>query len=215
MDSPASFVLTNAKLVLADAIIEGWVAVADGKIAEWGEGIGPERGLDVNGDYVAPGLIELHTDHLEAHIQPRPKVRWDTMSAALAYDAQIAASGVTTVFDSLRIGAASETDALSKYAEEIAATMDEARESRPPPLRTYDPSALRNSDARRRRATQRSFIARRKVHLISLMDHTPGQRQFRDLEKMRTYYARHGFVDDADFRRLCHRAARDACRIRA
>src|SRR5580658_8607870 len=102
LDSPSDFVLTNAKVVLADRVIEGWVAIADGRIAEFGEGAAPERGLDMDGDYILPGLIELHTDHLEAHLQPRPKVRWDMMSAILAYDAQIAASGVTTVFDSLR-----------------------------------------------------------------------------------------------------------------
>jgi alpha-D-ribose 1-methylphosphonate 5-triphosphate diphosphatase len=45
----------------------------------------------------------------------------------------------------------------------------------------------------------RDFIARRGVNLISLMDHTPGQRQFRDLQKMRAYYTRHGFNDDASF----------------
>jgi alpha-D-ribose 1-methylphosphonate 5-triphosphate diphosphatase len=33
-----------------------------------------------------------------------------------------------------------------------------------------------------------AFIAEHPVHLVSLMDHTPGQRQFRDLEKYFTYY---------------------------
>src|SRR5260370_36458563 len=94
LDSPTDFVLTNAKIVAADRIFDGWVAIADGRIAEIGEG--PARGLDMAGDYVIPGLVELHTDHLEAHLLPRPKVRWDMTSAILAYDAQMAASGVTT-----------------------------------------------------------------------------------------------------------------------
>jgi alpha-D-ribose 1-methylphosphonate 5-triphosphate diphosphatase len=198
LETPDSFVLTNAKIVLADRVIEGWVGVSGGRIEEVGEGRPPERGLDMNGDYVTPGLVELHTDHLEAHLHPRPEVRWDTMSAVLAYDAQMAASGVTTVFDSIRVGSASSTDTLSRHAGEIAATLAQAR--RLDLLRCEHLTHLRCEiatpdvieDARR-------FITRHKADLISLMDHTPGQRQFRDLGKMRIYFARHGYVDDAGF----------------
>lgn len=198
LDSPADFALTNARIVLAERVIEGWVAIAGGQIAGLGEGRAPERGLDMNGDYVVPGLVELHTDHLEAHIQPRPNVRWDTLSAVLAYDAQIAASGVTTVFDSLRIGAASQSDTLSKYAEEIAQTMEEARAH--DLLRCEHLTHLRCEIATPDVvADTNKFLARRRAHLISLMDHTPGQRQFCDLEKMRAYYERHGFVDANSF----------------
>src|SRR5690349_18453433 len=71
-------VFTNAKVVLADRVIDhGWVAVADGNIVEYGEGRAPERGEDLAGDLLMPGLIELHTDHLEAHYVPRPKVYWN------------------------------------------------------------------------------------------------------------------------------------------
>ncbi len=52
----------------------GYVVVQDGRIAEIGEGRSPERGIDLNGDYLLPGLVELHTDHLEVHFMPRPKV---------------------------------------------------------------------------------------------------------------------------------------------
>jgi alpha-D-ribose 1-methylphosphonate 5-triphosphate diphosphatase len=196
LDSPTDFVLTNAKVVAADRIFEGWVAVADGRIAEIGEG--GARGLDMAGDYIIPGLVELHTDHLEAHLLPRPKVRWDIMSAILAYDAQMAASGVTTVFDSLRVGAASAGDSLSRQVEEIAVAMDEARTL--DLLRCEHLTHLRCEIATPDVVDDtRRFVADREVNLISLMDHTPGQRQFCDLEKMRSYYARHGFVDASSF----------------
>src|SRR5262252_1322875 len=99
-----SLVIKNAKVVLPDEIVDGWVSVADGRIAEVGRGRAPESGADFGGDLLAPGLIELHTDHLENHLKPRPKVRWPAVAAVVAYDAQIAASGITTVFDSLRVG---------------------------------------------------------------------------------------------------------------
>src|SRR5258705_6269978 len=74
-------VLGNARIVLADRVIErGWIAFADGRIAEYGEGDAPSASEDAGGDLIMPGLIELHTDHLEAHYVPRPKVFWDPIA---------------------------------------------------------------------------------------------------------------------------------------
>ena len=72
----ATTIFENARIVLGDNVIErGYVAIADGVIADIGEGKAPERGLDLAGDLLLPGLVELHTDHLEAHVTPRPKVQ--------------------------------------------------------------------------------------------------------------------------------------------
>ena len=80
-----------------DRVIEqGWLAVSDGVIAEFGEGHPPERGKDLQGDLLMPGLVELHTDHLEAHYAPRPKVHWDPVAAVVSFDGQLATSGITT-----------------------------------------------------------------------------------------------------------------------
>src|SRR5688500_9909827 len=77
-------VLANARLVLADRVVEnGWIAF-DGAIIETGEGRPPERGLDLGGDLLIPGLVELHTDHIEAHYVPRPKVYWDPVAAVVS-----------------------------------------------------------------------------------------------------------------------------------
>ena len=73
------------------------------RIAEFGEGRAPDGSEDAGGDLVMPGLIELHTDHLEAHYVPRPKVFWDATAAVVSYDAQLATCGITTVLDSLRV----------------------------------------------------------------------------------------------------------------
>lgn len=104
MHEPSDYVLSNARVALADRAIEhGWVAVADGRIAEIGEGEPPERGFDLKRDLLIPGRVELHTDHLEARYVPRPKVTWDAVSAVVSYDNQLATSGITTVLDSLRV----------------------------------------------------------------------------------------------------------------
>jgi alpha-D-ribose 1-methylphosphonate 5-triphosphate diphosphatase len=169
----------------------GWLAVVDGRIAEIGEGRAPENGLDLDGDHLIPGLVELHTDHLESHYAPRPKVRWHPLGAVLAYDAQIAASGITTVFDSLRAGSDPDGSGLGPELMQLAAAVETAkgaglfRAEHLTHLRCEIPSADVID-------TVRDFTARYSVGLISLMDHTPGQRQFRDIEKYYTYATRGG-----------------------
>jgi alpha-D-ribose 1-methylphosphonate 5-triphosphate diphosphatase len=179
--------IENAALVLPDRVERGWVAVENGRIAEVGEGRAPERGLDLDGDYLLPGLVELHTDHLEGHYAPRPKVRWHPLGAVLAYDAQIAASGITTVFDSLRAGVDVDGGGLGAELVELAEAVDEAR--RHGLFRCEHHTHLRceipSPDVV---DTVENFVARFPVGLISLMDHTPGQRQFRDLSKYLHYY---------------------------
>jgi alpha-D-ribose 1-methylphosphonate 5-triphosphate diphosphatase len=190
-DAPALF--QNAEIVLPDRVLRrGWLAVADGRIAALGEGMAPERGgLDLRGDTLVPGLVELHTDHLESHYAPRPKVRWHPLGAVLAYDAQIAASGITTVFDSLRAGADTDGTGLGTELLALADAIGEAR--RLGLFRCEHLTHLRceTSSADVVPAVE-AFAARHPVGLLSLMDHTPGQRQFRDLEKYYTYAARTG-----------------------
>ena len=96
-------VFTNARIVLPDEVVAGSLVIRDGRIA--GVESGRTRpGEDFDGDYLIPGLIELHTDHLETHYSPRPGLRWDRTAAIQAHDAQVASSGITTVFDCLRMG---------------------------------------------------------------------------------------------------------------
>lgn len=191
-------VLTNARIVLADRVIErGWIAFADGVIAEFGEGKAPERGEDMGGDLLMPGLVELHTDHLEAHFVPRPKVFWDPIAAVVSYDCQLATCGITTVLDSLRIWrdeAESETDGQATIlADAIAAARnaDILRADHFLHLRCEIPTPHVAEDLS-------GLIGRPEVRLISLMDHTPGQRQFRDEEKLRTYYRGKSGKTDAE-----------------
>lgn len=183
-----NFVLSNARLVLADREFErGWLAVSDGVIAELGEGDAPERGADLGGDTLIPGLVELHTDHLEPHVEPRPSVMWHPLSAVLAYDAQIAASGITTVFDSLRLGIDERKVVTAERTHELAKVIADAqtrgllRAEHRTHLRceVCSPDVVESLEL---------FLARQPAHLVSLMDHTPGQRQFRDIEKLLVYY---------------------------
>src|SRR5262249_10466403 len=128
MSSTTSGVIENARIVLADNIVErGHVTFEDGLILDIGEGSGPERGIDFGGDLLLPGLVELHTDHIEAHYTPRPKVHWDAVAAVISYDAQIATSGITTVLDSLRVWREEGAEDVDGQAGELARAIGEAR----------------------------------------------------------------------------------------
>ena len=76
-------ILTNAAVVLADQVIRGSVVVRDGLIAEVAEDES-KLGDDCDGDWLIPGIVELHTDHLESHYHPRPGVAWPAIPAVMA-----------------------------------------------------------------------------------------------------------------------------------
>src|ERR1700710_42473 len=181
-------ILGNAVVLLADRVIEhGWVATADGRIAELGEGDAPGRAEDAGGDLLMPGLIELHTDHLEAHYVPRPKEFWDPIAPVISYDGQLATSGIRTGLDSLRVwredGAEEVDGRAGVLAEAIASARADnlLRADHFLHLRCEIPMPSVVEEAK-------ELIGRPDVRLMSLMDHTPGQRQFRDEVKLRDYY---------------------------
>jgi alpha-D-ribose 1-methylphosphonate 5-triphosphate diphosphatase len=183
-------VLTNAKIVAADRVFLGWLATDRGRIVETGEGHGAKGGIDCQGDYLLPGLIELHTDHLEAHFMPRPRVFWHAGSAVMAYDAQIAAAGITTVFDSFRVGMDEHEDWRSGAGEQVIALADAIERARAADLLRADHQTHLRCEVPSPNVVDsfQDFLARHPARLVSLMDHTPGQRQFRELEKYFIYY---------------------------
>jgi alpha-D-ribose 1-methylphosphonate 5-triphosphate diphosphatase len=178
-------VLTNARIVLANEVRLGSVRVDGGIITDIGE---PARsGQDLDGDYLIPGLVELHTDHLETHYSPRPKVRWNPAAAVQAHDAQIAASGITTVLDAIRVGMDENTDIgadeMRLLADAIAAGTRAGR------LRAEHHIHLRCEVSAPDCLDAFMLIKDHpQVRLASLMDHAPGQRQFATMDACKTYY---------------------------
>lgn len=202
MTEPTTYVLEHARLVLPDRVVaDGWLAVEDGRIAEIGEGRAPERGFDLSGDHLIPGLVELHTDHLESHFSPRPNVRWHALASVMAYDAQIASAGITTVFDSLRAGSDIDIKTIGADLMTLADAIALARGSGH--LRAEHRTHIRCEIATPDVAEHLdAFLVHHGVDLMSLMDHTPGQRQFRDIETWKSFYIRRKDVSEAHVERL-------------
>lgn len=174
-------VLTNARLVLSDKIIDGTIELSEGRITDIGPRTRASDAIDLQGDFLLPGLVDIHTDHFEKHVYPRTSVRWDFTRAALAHDAQIIGAGITTVFDSLCVGAAHDD---SERAE-ILAPMIEALEKcqaagmfRADHLihlrcEVIDPETP---------ALMEANITHDLVRVVSVMEHLPGIRQTRNLD---------------------------------
>ncbi|MEK0162385.1 alpha-D-ribose 1-methylphosphonate 5-triphosphate diphosphatase [Phaeobacter sp. A36a-5a] len=191
-------ILANATLVLPGETRTGSVTLKDGQIVDIADGASvPNGAIDLEGDFLCPGLIELHTDNLERHIQPRPKVDWPHAAAIIAHDAELAGTGITTVFDAMRVGSIKAAESrYGAYARSLASELLELR----------DQAALKISHFLHLRAEVCSetlvqelneFGEEDRVGLVSLMDHTPGQRQFRDMSKLEAYVkGKHGFDDD-------------------
>lgn len=192
-------ILANATLVLPNETRRGSIRISDGTITDIADGATvPVGARDCEGDFVTPGLVELHTDNLERHIQPRPKVDWPHAAAIIAHDAELAGTGITTVFDAMRVGSIDKGGRYGRYARGLASELLE--------LRAAD--ALKISHYLHLRAEVCSnslveelaeFKEQDRVGLVSLMDHTPGQRQFRDMSKFEAYVrGKHG-MDAAQF----------------
>ena len=187
LEAVASIAIASRRIVLADRVVPGTVVVENGLIAAIEEDVMRPEAQDVGDDLLIPGLVELHTDHLEPHYSPRPKVFWEPFSAVFAYDAQVAGAGITTVFDSLRAGSDGDSSMLGARLFALGEAIEKAKGTGL--LRVDHHTHLRCEICSHDVLEQtREYLERFDVRLMSLMDHTPGQRQFRDAEKLRDYY---------------------------
>lgn len=185
----AEVVLTNATVVTRDATFAGTVVLRDGRIAAVDDAASHLPGaVDCEGDYLMPGLIEMHTDNMEKHFEPRPGVLWpNPLAAAMAHDTQIIGAGITTVFDAISVGAHERKGNVRSNILEssIAAVKHATREGM---LRAEHLFHLRCEVADE--CVVELFephVGDPLVQLVSVMDHTPGQRQWHDVSKFVQY----------------------------
>lgn len=197
-----STVLANARLVLDDEVVTGQIRFEGGTITDIDLGNSvPTGAIDCQNDFIAPGLVELHTDNLERHLSPRPGVQWPHNAAIAAHDGELASTGITTVFDAVRLGFienAGARDILTPYARAMVSEILAAREHGL--LKISHHIHLRAEICSHSLADELALFGREdRVGIISLMDHTPGQRQFADISQYERYMrGRHG-LSQAEF----------------
>ena len=212
-------ILNNTRLVLGTEVVHGHVVLRDGRIAAIGHGTTTLSGaIDLEGDLLLPGLVEVHTDNIERHVMPRPGIYFPVQTAVQAHDAEIAAAGITTVLDAIGIGDPYGDGYRSRDQSAFLDALD----------RLESAGALRADHlihvrcelpAANAQPLFEPFARHRRLRLISLMDHTPGQRQWTDLASARmNYTGKKGWSDarfDEEVRLAPERQARHATPNRA
>jgi alpha-D-ribose 1-methylphosphonate 5-triphosphate diphosphatase len=188
-------ILTNANLILRDRVQPGTLVIRDGYIAEVSETRSHAPGaVDLDGDYLMPGVVDVHTDNLERQVQPRVNARWPSLSALLSHDAQTAAAGVTTVLDALCLGD------LGFDVERIKTFQEGFRD-----LNAMAGTGLMKSEhflhlRCEMPATDvldlvRPVADHPSVRMVSFMDHSPGIGQYADMDYYRKMRRRGGLSD--------------------
>jgi alpha-D-ribose 1-methylphosphonate 5-triphosphate diphosphatase len=170
----------NARVVTRDADFTGGIVVADGHIVAAEPNLAVASATeDCEGDFLIPGLIDIHTDNLERHYSPRPGTHSHPLVAVLAHDGQMASAGITTIFDSLSLhGEKHGLDRDAALKPMISGVVHASEENI---LRADHYLHLRCE------VTNAKLIETLEPHLdnpllklLSVMDHTPGQRQYRN-----------------------------------
>jgi alpha-D-ribose 1-methylphosphonate 5-triphosphate diphosphatase len=204
-----SLVLANARIVLRDDVVTGSLCVIDGRVTAVDRSPRVPRGaIDCGGDHLLPGLVELHTDVLEKHACPRPGVRWPGRAAVVAHDAQLATAGITTVLDGLAVGYLIDTGQRAFDPRPLAAALYAAQTAGLLRVEHFLHLRCEVSVAGVLEMFE-PFVGDPMVRLVSLMDHTPGQRQFMSLEKYREYYKGRYALSDADVDAMIARRTHD------
>ncbi|MEM7794202.1 MAG: phosphonate metabolism protein PhnM [Cyanobacteria bacterium P01_C01_bin.118] len=189
-------IYTNYRLQLPDQEVLGTLVVKDGMIADIQPGT-IAQGQDGNGDYLMPGLVELHTDNFERCMSPRPKVNWPLDIAAVHHDRDLAGAGITTVCDAIAIGDITPGSLRMTQFGPMIDTIDQGQSDGRFSVdhRLHLRCELGYDQVYDLVAT---YADHPLLSLLSLMDHTPGQRQFVKIDKYKEYYqGKHG-VSDAE-----------------
>ncbi len=189
-------ILTNANLILPDQVLHGTLLIRNGRIAEISEQIShAPSAIDLEGDDVIPGIVDVHTDNLERQVQPRIAARWPSRSAMLAHDAQCAVAGVTTVFDALCLGDLGfDTSRMQTFHDGMA------------DITALAPSGLLKSEHFIHLRCELPAVGMIElvdpvadhplVTMVSFMDHSPGVGQYANLDRYRAMRIRSGIAPD-------------------
>ena len=203
-------ILTNAHLVLSDSVLFGTVVMEGGRITDVQPGTSHAPGaVDLDGDTLMPGVVDVHTDNLERQVQPRSNARWPSRSAMVAHDGQCAAAGVTTVLDALCLGDLGfDKDRVQTFHDgvrDLDALADAGL------LKTEHYLHLRcELPAPDMMALLNPVAEHARVRMVSLMDHSPGVGQYANLDRYRAMRKREGHPAEWIERRILELQAQRA-----
>lgn len=193
----SSYVIADVRVVTPQEVIDnGQVYVRNGLIeAIENRPAGRRKGyqvIDGNGRWLIPGLIDLHNDAIEKEIEPRPNALIPLEIALFSLESRLLTHGVTSIYHSL---AFMEDDSDVRSPDRVIAHVEGINQ-----LKKY--GLIRHNIHARYDITENHFcsiliemINRKAIQLLSFMDHTPGQGQYRNIEEMTEFYRKYRDLD--------------------
>lgn len=197
----SEMIWTNARLVLPEAVVDGTLTIRDGRIADIQPGnCAAPSAVDCGGDIVIPGVVDVHTDNLERQVMPRANARWPSRSAFVSHDAQCAAAGVTTVLDALCLGDLGfdqgRDQTFRDGVEDLTAMAGSGFMKSEHLLHLRCELPARDMPGALEPVANHPLIA-----MVSLMDHSPGVGQYRDIPRYRAMRIRQTRMTDDEVER--------------
>lgn len=173
--------LSDLEIVLPDRVLaNGAIRLEEGRIAEIREAPIMQASVRSPGLTALPGLIDMHGDMLEREISPRPKANIPIDLALHELDKRLVATGITTAYAAVSF-AWHHNDSIrsEERAREIMGTVNDLRPYLLADHLVHARFEITNPDAG---VVLKELLDAGQVHLVSIMDHTPGQGQYRDIE---------------------------------
>jgi len=196
----------NARIVLENEVVEGSVSVDNGLIVSIDQGrLRSGAGVDLDGDYLMPGIIDVHSDNIEKLIAPRPNAVWPARSAAIAHDAYTIGVGITTILDAVCLSNPLSLGGASGSRSQLAASMINGivESQKLGDLRAehfiHVRCELTDPDIVARVADLGNDLP---IKMFTVMDHTPGQRVFKNIETWRSYRKKGRGLTDVELDQL-------------
>ena len=178
-------VLSGYDLIIKDNKIEDIVLSTDKRFQDY-------EIYDAKGGYITPGFIDIHADYIEHMAAPRPSTLMDLDLSLHEAERELLTHGITTMYHSLKIKPIRKQENIRKFVEIINNTHTKKHLIR---HRFHARYEVENMDLIDELI---DYIQAKKVHLVSFMDHTPGQGQYRDLEIFKETLKGYGKISDEE-----------------
>ncbi|MEO0596369.1 MAG: alpha-D-ribose 1-methylphosphonate 5-triphosphate diphosphatase [Chloroflexota bacterium] len=173
--------LSDLKIALPDQTLErGSVLIEDGIIVDIIEGEAPIPVPSLNGLTLIPGLIDLHGDMLERDVQPRPSARFPTEIGLLELDKRLAGAGITTAYAAISFAWRNNDLRSQQSATEMIETLNRPNDDTLVDMYVHARFEVTNPDTG---PILSDLLERQLIQLVSIMDHTPGQGQYGDIDR--------------------------------
>lgn len=197
--------LTNGRIVTEEGILQGYdLLIEDDVIRKIGEKgsirtIGVEK-IDVKGSYIAPGFVDIHSDYIENMASPRPTSIMDFNISLREAEKVLLNNGITTMFHSLSFyGLDLFENKPVRKRENVIKLMDVINKTHNEKhLIRHRFHARVEIDSIDEVENIKNYIKQGNVHLLSFMDHTPGQGQYRDIDMYRKILKGYKNVSDSE-----------------